>query len=237
MLTIVAAKYRIQWETFAVQDAFAVDYRYPVQRATMSIGMENLMLSRRTWSGIRKVDTATGKYNIGYGVGDPDDVQGYTESQAYAEWVGDLRNRQKRLIAQLPILYVTQTIFDALLSLYIDTGTWRTVQADEGMYDLATPVKNGNWLLAADIISRGKANSELRKKEARVMRLADYSFTKTRNQQVTQGVQLLRTQYVAGIANEFDKKQTEFVYYRQFGTFLPGMTQLRQRRVIAQART
>jgi hypothetical protein len=237
MLTIVAAQYRIQWETFTVQDAFAVDYRYPVQRATMSIGMENLMLSRRTWSGIRKVDTATGKYTIGYGVGDPDDVQGYTESQAYAEWVGDLRNRQKRLIAQLPILFVTQTIFDSLLSLYIDTGTWRTVQADEGMYDLATPVKNGNWLLAADIISRGKANSELRKKEARVMRLADYSFTKTRNQQVTQGVQLLRTQYVAGIANEFDKKQTEFVYYRQFGTFLPGMTQLRQRRVIAQART
>jgi hypothetical protein len=237
MLTIVAAKHRIQWETFVVQDAFAVDYRFPVQRANMSIGMENLMLSRRTWTGVRKIDTATEKYNIGYGVGDPDDVQGYTESQAYAEWVGDVRNRQKRLIAQLPILYVTQTIFDALLSLYIDTGTWRTVLADEGIYDLATPVKNGNWLLAADIISRGKANGGLRKNEARVMRLADYSFAKTRTQQIAQGVQLLRTQYVAGIANEFDKKQAEFVYYRQFGTFLPGMSQLRQRRVIAQART
>jgi hypothetical protein len=237
MLTIVAAQYRIQWETFTVQNAFAVDYRYPVRRATVSDGMKDLILSRRTWSGVRKKDPTTGKYVIGYGVGDPDDVQGYTESQAYAEWVGDLRNRQKRLIAQLPILYITQTIFDALLSLYIDTGTWRTVQAEEGTYDLATSVKDGNWLLAADIISRGKINNDLRKKEARAMRLGDYSFTKTRNQQVAQGVQLLRTQYVAGIANEFDKKQTEFVYYRQFGTFLPGMTQLRQRRVIAQART
>jgi hypothetical protein len=237
MLTIVPAQYRIQWETFTVQDEFAVDYRYWLGGASVSDGMENFMLSRQTWTGIRKKDPITGKYVIGYGVGDPDDVQGYTESQAYAEWVGDLRNRQKRLISQLPILYVTQTIFDALLSLYIDTGTWRTVQADEGTYDLATPVKNGNWLLVADIISRGKINSDLRKKEARVMRLADYTSTKTRNQQVTQGVQLLRTQYVAGIANEFDKKQTEFVYYRQFGTFLPGMTQLRQRRVIAQART
>jgi hypothetical protein len=237
MLTIVAAKHRIQWETFAVQDAFAVDYRFPVQKANLSIGMEGLILSRQTWTGIRKIDPITGKYSIGYGVGDTDDVQGYTEAQAYAGWVGDLRNRQKRLIAQLPILYITHTIFDALLSLYIDTGTWRIVQAEEGTYDLASAVKNGNWLLAADIISRGKNNNTLRKSEARVMRLADYSFTKTRNQQVAQGVQLLRTQYVAGIANEFDKKQTEFVYYRQFGTFLPGMSQLRQRRVIAQART
>jgi hypothetical protein len=237
MLTIVAPQYRIQWETFSIQDEFAVNYRFPANSSNVSFGMSNLMLSRQTWTGIRKKDPVTGKYGIGYGVGDPDDVQGYTESQAYAEWVGDLRNRQKQLIAQLSISFITQTKFDALLSLYIDTGTWRIVQADEGTYDLATPVKNGNWLLVADIISRGKLNPTLRKKEARVMRLADYTFTKTRNQQVTQGVQLLRTQYVAGIANEFDKKQTEFVYYRQFGTFLPGMTQLRQRRVIAQART
>jgi phage FluMu protein gp41 len=237
MLTIVAAQYRIQWETFTIQDAFAVDYRFPTNSATVSDGMADLILSQRTWTGIRKIDSVTGKYGIGYGVGDPDDVQGYTESQAYAEWIGDLHNRQKRLVAQLPLSSITQTIFDALLSLYIDTGTWRTVRAEEGTYDLATPVKNGNWLLVADIISRGKINGELRKKEARVMRLADYSFTKTRNQQVIQGVQLLRTQYVAGIANEFDKKQAEFVYFRQFGTFLPGMSQLRQRRVIAQART
>jgi hypothetical protein len=237
MLTIVAPQYRIQWETFTIQDEFAVNYRIPTNDATVSDGMADLILGHRTWTGIRKLDGTTGKYVIGYGVGDPDDVQGYTEAQAYAEWIGDLHNRQKRLVAQLPNLSITQTIFDALLSLYIDTGTWRTVQADEGTYDLAIAVKNGNWLLVADIISRGKVNNDLRKKEARVMRLGDYSFAKTRNQQVTQGVQLLRTQYVAGIANEFDKKQAEFVYFRQFGIFLPGMSQLRQRRVIAQART
>ena len=134
-------------------------------------------------------------------------------------------------------LCIDRTAYDALLSLYIDTGDWRRVEANEGTYDLADAVKNGNWLLAADIIARGKVNPELRKKEARVMQLADYSVNKDRNMQVTQGIQRMRKQYVAGISNEFVKRQTEFVYYRQLGSFLPGMSDLRKRRVVAQATT
>ena len=237
MLKTVDAQYRIQWETFTVQDAFAVDFLVPISEITVSELMSDLLLGERTWNGARKINSDTGKYSIGYGVGDPDDVQGYTEPQAYAEWIGNLRNQQKKFAAQLPLVTISQTVYDALLGLYIGTGTWRSVKADEGVYDLASAVKAGNWLLVADIMSRGNTDSQLRKKEARVMRLADYTASKNRNQQTRQGTSLLRKQYVAGITNDFDKKQTEFVYYRQFGSFLPGMSQLRQRRVIAQAKT
>jgi hypothetical protein len=236
MLSLVESSRRIQWETFTIQDEYAVKFRINKGIAIVTERMIDLILSYKTWSGIRYFNQ-DGEYEIGYGIGDPSDKQGYTEEQSYAEWVGWLRNRQKLLRAQLPIVAITQSAFDALLSLYIDTGTWRTVMADEGTYNLADAVENGNWLLAADILSRGKINSDLRKKEARVMQLGDYSSFKTRRQQITQGVQDLRKKYVNGLANEFDRKQAEFVYYRQLGVFLPGMSQLRQRRIVQQALT
>lgn len=236
MLRLVDANRRIQWDTFNVQDEFATKFVINVGIAIVSEDMLNLILSYKKWSGVRYLNE-DGEYEIGYGVGDPNDEQGYTEEQAYAEWVGWVRNRQKALRAQLPIVGITQAAFDALLSLYIDTGTWRTIESNEGTYDLADAVKNGNWLLIADMLSRGRINPDLRKKEARVVQLGDYSSFVTRQQQRTRGVQELRTRYVNGITSEFDKKQAEFVYYRQLGVFLPGMSQLRQRRIVAQALT
>lgn len=235
MLLTVDAKWRIQWESFTIQDKFAARLQLNSGFVIVSQGMLDLMLSYQKWSGVRYLN-ADGEHMIGYGVGDPDDEQGQTEEQSYAEWIGWVRNRQKSLQAQLPTINITQTVFDGLLSLYIDTGSWRTVKAEEGTYDLAQAVKNQNWLLVADIVSRGQYNSDLRKKEARVIQLGDYSVSKTRNQQVIQGIQDLRKRYVNGINNDFDKRQAEFVYYRQLGSFLPGMSQLRQRRVIAQTR-
>lgn len=236
MLTLVDAKRRIQWDTFTIQDTFATEFNVNVGLTSITEPMSDLILSNKKWKGIRYLNN-DGAYEIGYGIGDPSDEQGYTESQAYAEWIGFIRNEQKKLRIQLPITMIPQTVFDALLSLYIDTGTWRSVVADEGVYDLAAAVKNTNWLLSADIISRGKDNPDLRKKEARVLKLADYTSDKDRNQQIIQGIQELRKEYINGIPKEFDKKQAEFAYYRQLGIFLPGMSQLRQRRIVAQALT
>ncbi len=237
MLRLPDANRRIQWETFTIQDEFAVQFIINKGIAIVSEKMIDVILAEKTWNGSKTVNPDSGLIEIGYGIGDVDDVQGYTESQAYAEWVGWLRNEQRKLRAQLPINGITQTSYDALLSLYIDTGDWRRVEAEEGTYDLADAVKNGNWLLAADIIARGNVNPNLRKKEARVMRLADYSSNKNRDMQVVSGIQRLRKLYTSGITDDFIKKQTEFVYYRQLGSFLPGMSDVRQRRVVAQATT
>jgi hypothetical protein len=236
MLNLVEASRRPQWETFTVQDKFATNVRINVGAVVISEEMLNLMLSFKKWNGARILND-DGEYEIGYGIGDTDDTQGYTETDSYSEWIGYVRNEQRKLRGQLPVISAPQTVFDALMSLYVDTGTWRTVVADEGTYNLADAVKRNNWLLAADILSRGKINTKLRKRESAVMRLADYSTSRSRSQQIVQGLHTMRTRYVNGITNEFDKKQTEFVYYRQLGSFLPGMSQLRQRRIIAQART
>ena len=235
MLTLVDANRRIQWDTFTNKDKFATQFLVNKGVATVSQEMMDVILGFKRWDGTRYLDGNT--YKIGYGVGDPNNEQGQTETDAYAEWIGEVRNKQKIIRAQLPIVNITQAAFDALVSLYIDTGTWRVIVADEGIYDLAAAIKNGNWLLMADIISRGKVNPDLRRKEARVIQLADYAIDRDRNQQIIEGIQRIRKSYVGGITNEFDKKQAEFVYYRQLGVFLPGMSQLRQRRVVSQALT
>lgn len=235
MLTLVDANRRIQWDTFTNQNKFTTQVLVNVGVASVSQQMLDVMLSEQQWNGVRYLDEDS--FKIGYGIGDPTNEQGQTEADAYAEWIGDVRNRQKILRAQLPVVNLPQTVFDALVSLYVDTGSWRTIVADEGTYDLASAIKGANWLLVADILSRGKINPDLRRREAGVAQLASYVTTKTRSQLTIEGIQRLRKSYITGIANEFDKKQTEFVYFRQLGIFLPGMSQLRQRRVVAQAVT
>ena len=233
MLRLVEASRRIQWDTFRIQDDYVTQFKINAGIAIISEKMLGAMLDNKRWSGVRYKED--GIYKIGYGVGDPLDEQGQTEAESYAEWIGYVRNQQKIVRAQLPIVGITQAAFDALTSLYVDTGSWRTVEAKEGTYDLADAISNGNWLLAADILSRGKYNPKLRMREARIMMLGDYGTNRDRNQHMIYGIQQIRKAYVNGIKNEFDKKQAEFVYYRQLGIFLPGMSQLRQRRIVAQS--
>lgn len=231
LIRLVPPQFRPQWETFTVMDRFETNFLIPVDSLTVTQKMVDVTIGNRRWSGVRYRDDA-GNFTIGYGAGDPDDPLGYTEEQAYAEWIGYVRNQQRILKAQLPVVSMPNTVFDALMSLYINTGKWRTVEADEGTYDMADAVKNANWLLVADILSRGKTDRLLRQRESAMCYLGDYTVKKTRQQHRSQGIQSLRKRYIRGIAVEFDRKQTEFVYYRQLrGTFLPGMSQLRQRRV------
>lgn len=231
LLRLVPPELRPQWETYSVIDERATGFLLPINVLSITQEMVDLILSYKTWRPIRYLNN-DGEYEIGYGIGDPNNDQGMTEQEAYAEWLGYLRNQQNKFAAQIPITKMPNSIYDALLSLYLDTGTWRIVEAPEGSYDLADAVRNANWLLISDIIYRGNVNPLRRKRESAVARLGDYTALKTRRQQRQQGIQFLRTQYLRGLENEFDRRQAEFVYYRQLnGIFLPGMSDLRQRRV------
>lgn len=237
LLRLVPPQLRTQWEVFPVTDDFTTKFLLPVNVVTISQEMVDVLIGFKTFSPVR-YETEDGDFEIGYGIGDPDDEQGYTEEQAYSEWLGYVRNQQKILRAQLPINKIPNSVFDALMSLYLDTGTWRTLRAAEGTYDVADAVRNANWLLVADILMRGDENPLLRKKEAAALRLGNYTARKTRRQQRVQAIQTLRTRYISGLPTEFDRRQAEFAYYRQLdGVFLPGMSQLRQRRVVRFART
>jgi len=231
-----AEQFRTQWEVFDVQDDFARQYNINLNLVTFSEDMMGVTLGFKEWSGIQYTDDL-GDVRIGYGFGDPSIEQGMTEAEAYAELVEEYRQAQRIVKAQIPLVALPQTVFDALTSLYADTGTWRVVQADEGTYDMAFAVKNANWLLAADILMRGNVNPDLRKSEARVLYLGEYFWTKDRAKLTTDGIQRVRKSYVSGGLDPFQRRQAEFVYYRQLRAFLPTMSEAKQRRVVAEAVT
>lgn len=233
MLTSVALNNRVQWSTLTVQDIHSTAFIVNAGIAIVQDKMIDVMLNYVRWHGYRYLDGNV--YKIGYGIGDSTKEQGYTEPEAYAEWLGDLRNKQKIVRAQLPVVGIPISTFDALVSLYIDTGSWRTLVSPEGTYNVADAVKNSDWTTVADMLSRGSINPALRRQEARISFLGDYSANMTRRQQITFGIQSIRKEYVRGITNDFEKKQAEFAYFRQLGVFLPGMSQLRQRRIVSQA--
>ena len=234
LLKLVDAKFRTQWDVFNNQNEYATGFLVNTGIAIFSDEMVGTLLGFRNWSGVRYLDEEN-VYQIGYGAGDPDAEQGITESDAFGELVADFRNKQRIVRRQLPLFAIPQAAYDAVVSLYINTGTWRVVQAEEGTYDLQFALQNANWLLAADMLMRGNVNPDLRKAEARVLYLGQYGAGKDRQQLVTEGIQNLRRQYIAGSMDPFTRRQAEFVYYRQLGAFLPTMSELKQRQIIAQA--
>ena len=135
LIRLVEAQFRTQWETFTVQDDYLTKFLINTGVAIVSNEMADVILGFREWRAVQYNDVNdNGKLKIGYGVGDPDLEQGMIEVEAYAEFISDLRNKQRLVRKQLPINFIPQAVFDALVSLYVDTGTWRVVQANEGTY-------------------------------------------------------------------------------------------------------
>ena len=234
-LTLVPAQYRQQWDSLTVTDQNAIQFLYNVGVISISQNALEFILGEKNWSGYT-IDI-DGKETIGYGfikkaIKNP---QGMTELESYSIWLADIMTKQKIVRDQLSVIRITQGTFDALVSLYDDTGTWREVKAVEGVYDIQDAVRNGNWLLVADMIQRGKVNSARRRREANMVQLGDYSSKKNRAQQSIQGLQRLLDEYLSNsISNDFRRRQAEFVYYKQLGAFIPGMSESRQRRILSQ---
>jgi hypothetical protein len=233
MLTTVDPQFRIQWDIFTNKDEFGSNFKINVGAMIVTTKMVEIMVSNLQWNGVAKINAA-GVYEIGYGIGDPTTPQGMTEQEAYSAWFSYIKTKQKALISQLPVITLPQSVFDAVLSLYVSTGKWRTVEASEGTYNLSGAIQDANWKLVGDMISRGQLDTNMRRTEARVAVLADYSLVGSRQQNIISGIHQIRTEYFNGSLTDFEKLQSEFVYYKQVGIFLSGMSDLRKRRILTQ---
>lgn len=220
-------KLRINWSDFVIKDDFAVKFRIDVYQSIVSENMLTLMLGETYYSMFNN------NGHIGYGVGDLKKEFGYTEQEAFSEWIKQVKKKERVFRDTIPLISMSQSQYDALFSLYYHTGTWRTVQGIEGLYDLEYAVTSENWLLVSDMINAGIIEPDTRRKEARVLQLADYSTERTRAFQRNKGIQLARRVYKAGdISDQAIVRQIEFGYYRQTTAFLPRMTELRKRELL-----
>lgn len=227
---------RIQWEVFRVTDEFRAKQQAPVEVMQTSDDMIEFILANNYEYRMYRYLSEDGKnYKIGYGYGDPDVPQGMTEAEAYSEWIKEFKKKEDQFARQLPIDFISQSQFDALMSLYFTTGSWRYIPANslDGNYDILSAVKLGYWEDVANMISDCATNRQYRQMEAAVMMLANYTTQKTRRSVLIDGIFFARSQYSAGaITDSFTKKQAEFGFYRQTGgVYLPNTPTLRMRQI------
>jgi len=232
MIKIVSPQYRIQWETFSNVDRFKSDFKVLTPLIQCSDELIPIVLANYRFRMYRYQDTADNFYKIGYGYGNSNTPYGMTESEAYSEWIVEFKKKESSLQKQLPIPSITVSQFDALLSLYFTTGSWRTIESDEGIYDISSAIKNMQWTLVADMIANGKTNRTQRQLEAKILMLGDYRTDKSRNWLRNEGIQYTRTTYIRGITDNLAKKQAEISYYRQTaGAYLPNLTENKKREI------
>lgn len=232
MIKIVSLPYRTQWEIFQPVDRFKTDFGVLTSMIKCSDEIIPIVLSNSKFRMYRYFDDVLKTYKIGYGYGNPDQIHGMTEDEAYSAWIVEFKRKESELKKQLPLVSITQSQFDALLSLYFLTGKWRTIESTEGTYDILSAIKNQQWSLVADMIANGKTDRIQRQIEARVLMLGDYSTTKSRQWLRNEGVQYTRTTYISGISDNVAKKQAEISYFRQtMGAYLPNISDIKKREI------
>ena len=218
---------RTNWSDYVIQDEFAVDFLVDTTQRSASEDMIALMLSQTHFSMFNNDG------HIGYGTRDLKKEFGYTEQEAYSEWIKQLRKKDKAFKNSLPLRSISKSQYDSLFSVFYHTGNWKTLRGLEGIYDLEYAVLSENWTLVADIINNGIDDPDTRRLEARVLQLADYSIERTRSFMRNKGIALARRTYKSGdIKDQSIVKQIEFAYYRQTTAFLPRMTELRKRELL-----
>lgn len=230
MLKAVLPSKKIDWQSMTVQSEWDVGFPIEIVLMQASIGITELVLSNFRYRMYRYLDN-TGKFKIGYGFGNPDSIYGYTEQESFAAFMKEFKKKERELKTQLPLITISQTRFDALLSLYFQTGTWKIVKSDSGIYDLYSAILEERWNLVSDMIANGNEDRQMRFAEARVMQLADYGTSRDRFWLNSDGIYNAREAYRIGIDDPIAKKQVEVAYYRITGTFLPGIPELRKREI------
>jgi hypothetical protein len=236
MLKNINQELKIQWENYTIVNEWEVKNLVETNVRRVSNKMITVILSNNIFRMGKYFSNEENKFKIGYGYGDPDNPLGLTEDEAFSLWIEELKRKEKILRKQLPIPFIEQTKFDALLSLYFLTGTWKKVEGNLANYDTAYAVKTLNWELLANMLCDAKINNDQRRKEARVLMLGDYNTEKDRRVIRTEGTQFERNRYSLSSTDMSIKNQIENAYYRQIGGFLPGMTDLQKRKVMAKNR-
>lgn len=228
MLKYVAEEYRTVWSENEIQNKMAVQFKLATLEMSLSEEMRNAMLSFREH---RMYET---NGYIGYGIPATNIEYGMTEAESYSAWIEDVTDRERNFKKSIPLLALTQAQYDALYSLYYDTGTWKTITApNNDKYDVEYAVENERWLLVADMLASSSQNRRIRQLEARVLQLGDYTPLGDRASLRLDGIQDARKTYVSDTnLPRSTQQQIEHAYYRQLGAFVPTLNDLRKKQLV-----
>ena len=225
----------IDYGLFSIIDNDAVRIQQQLSDLEASDKLINLKLRTIGWSGIKELVDNT--YIIGYASKKQElaDGVGMLEQIAYNTWIEEFKDTERMFKTNFPLPTLSQSQYDALLSLYFDTGTYRKVGTELRQFELSEFITDRKWDHVATSMTLSGSNRLVRQYDAKVLMLADYGTTKDRSLIKEQGLQTLLKRYSTMGLTDPQKAQAEYVYYAETKRFLPNLAESRKRILVKQS--
>jgi hypothetical protein len=222
----------VEFDLFPVTDASAVETQIDLVNLEASELVLNFVLRQNAWSGYRYTNPKTQDIRIGYNTKSNTDGSGLTESTAYSDWIDAFKTAERKFKKLMPRTTLSQSQYDALLSLYFSTGSFTHVGTENRRFEILGYIRAGDWNYVGTALIMSGDNRPMRQGEAKILMLANYGKYTDRSLLKEQGLQNLRKAYPNGIQDVLGQQQAEYVYYAETGRFLPNMTQARKRQIV-----
>lgn len=222
----------VEFDLFTVKDTNTVNDKKLLKNLEASSNLINTILREKKWRGYSYIENGIRK--IGYGLTIGSESDGLSEIQSYSYFIEDFKQKERNFKKILPLDYISQSCYDALLSLYYYTGTIKTIGSKSRLFDINEYIVDEKWQYIASILLITNNNRTVRQLEASIMMLADYGSQKDRTVIRSQGIQEIRTLYPNRFDDNLSLKQAEYIYYKETKRFLPLMTQSRKRQIVNQ---
>ena len=226
---------QINWNEFTVLD----EDKTTVQQNIKDLEIGDSTLKRVLGKTSMNMYTNTTDQLIGYVTNDTQHLYRYgmTEEQAYADYLVWMKQAEKNFKTKLPTGFLlTQSQYDGLVAFYTTTRSINTVETIYGTFDLKTHILNEDWAEVANLIAFDISNPNQTMIDSKTIMLYDNGYPKTRAWLRNQGLQRLR-RYYHTTSDGYRRTQMEFAYYQETQQFLPGMSEARQREVVAYYRS
>lgn len=218
----------IDYSLFTIIDSDAVNVPIPMFQLEASEKLINLKLRTTGWLGYAKNSVIGYKKQIGL------EGNGLTEEDAYIIWIEDFKDKEKRFKKLFPLSLLTQSQYDAMLGLYVDTGSFTVVGTEDRKFLLQELINDGKWDHVATALTLSGVDRLSRQAEAKILMLGDYGTTKSRTLIKQQGIQTLVKEYSSKQLSDAQSNQAEYVYYAETKRFLPNMIESRKQILVKQ---
>ena len=220
----------IEFDLYTKKSTTMVDDPKLLKNLEASSSLINFIIREQEWRGYQY---GTGLL-IGYGTTELVNDIGITEAEAFSFWIDRFKSTERKFKSLLGnISELTQTQYDAMLSLYYHTGDIFSVGTGIRKFQLKQYIESKQWQYYASALVLSGFQRNIRQGEATIMMLGDYGRTKDRSIIKAEGIQKIRQLYPNRFINDTAREQAEYVYYAETKRFLPKMSQTRMRKIIA----
>lgn len=220
----------IEFDLYTKKSESMVDDLKDLKNLEASSQLINFLIREQEWQGYQYGSGLV----IGYGTSEKINDIGLTESEAFSFWIDKFKFTERKFKGILGnISQLTQTQYDAMLSLYYHTGDIFSVGTSSRKFQIQQYIETRQWQWYASALILSGFQRNIRQGEAKIMMLGDYGRNKDRSIIKAEGIQKIRQLYPNRFINDIAKEQAEYVYYAETKRFLPKMTQTRMRRIVA----